>query len=347
MPAGRDAGHDSVLSVRCVYPLAAEHPQKFWVISGSGTFAWRGVPPRAMSGRGAKETLRGHLGHRRVRRCDLHPGFCRGGWCGCSTGLAARSHERPRLGLPPEQPSDDGAYELRGRAMRDALRGSDWEGRRPWRGPAGQVAASAYQGSLRPPQSPPGRRGIRESLKTTALPRPSRARGRGAPPAQSGRSRSDSSCSSSQASWVRLLTVTLRRPSASFPAPPRPLDDPRAFQAGMSPGTSRCIFGRNVASNVSPKTGMMRRVVTYVVTPAAGRDRLEDESPHLQEAFRWARQDSNLGPTDYESAALTAELRALRRERIASTVPDCFGHTRPWHKMPSSRNPTDGGGSSR
>ena len=25
----------------------------------------------------------------------------------------------------------------------------------------------------------------------------------------------------------------------------------------------------------------------------------------------WARQDSNLGPTDYEPAALTAELRAL------------------------------------
>ncbi len=37
VPAGRDAGHDSVLSVRCVYPLAAEDPQKFWVISGSGT----------------------------------------------------------------------------------------------------------------------------------------------------------------------------------------------------------------------------------------------------------------------------------------------------------------------
>ena len=81
----------------------------------------------------------------------------------------------------------------------------------------------------------------------------------------------------------------------------------------MSPGTSRCTFGRDVAGNVSPKTSMRRRVVTYVVTPAAGRDRLEDESPHLQEAFRWARQDSNLGPTDYESAALTAELRALRR----------------------------------
>ena len=31
--------------------------------------------------------------------------------------------------------------------------------------------------------------------------------------------------------------------------------------------------------------------------------------------YRWARQDSNLGPTDYESAALTAELRARRRQR--------------------------------
>ena len=30
--------------------------------------------------------------------------------------------------------------------------------------------------------------------------------------------------------------------------------------------------------------------------------------------LEWARQDSNLGPTDYESAALTAELRAPRGE---------------------------------
>ena len=30
----------------------------------------------------------------------------------------------------------------------------------------------------------------------------------------------------------------------------------------------------------------------------------------------WARQDLNLGPTDYESAALTAELRALSRLNI-------------------------------
>ena len=30
----------------------------------------------------------------------------------------------------------------------------------------------------------------------------------------------------------------------------------------------------------------------------------------------WARQDLNLGPTDYESAALTAELRARRALNI-------------------------------
>ncbi len=39
----------------------------------------------------------------------------------------------------------------------------------------------------------------------------------------------------------------------------------------------------------------------------------------------WARQDSNLGPTDYESAALTAELRALLglayRRHMARTFP--------------------------
>jgi hypothetical protein len=29
----------------------------------------------------------------------------------------------------------------------------------------------------------------------------------------------------------------------------------------------------------------------------------------------WARQDLNLGPTDYESAALTAELRAPHSSR--------------------------------
>ena len=33
------------------------------------------------------------------------------------------------------------------------------------------------------------------------------------------------------------------------------------------------------------------------------------------EQHEWARQDSNLGPTDYEPAALTAELRAPSRAR--------------------------------
>jgi hypothetical protein len=34
--------------------------------------------------------------------------------------------------------------------------------------------------------------------------------------------------------------------------------------------------------------------------------------------WEWARQDSNLGPTDYESAALTAELRARRPQSSAA-----------------------------
>ena len=40
----------------------------------------------------------------------------------------------------------------------------------------------------------------------------------------------------------------------------------------------------------------------------------------------WARQDLNLGPTDYESAALTAELRAL--PDCNSLHGKCFGRIR-------------------
>src|SRR4029077_15409949 len=41
----------------------------------------------------------------------------------------------------------------------------------------------------------------------------------------------------------------------------------------------------------------------------------------------WARQDLNLGPTDYESAALTAELRALSLYKILhsnKSVKTCY-----------------------
>ena len=38
-------------------------------------------------------------------------------------------------------------------------------------------------------------------------------------------------------------------------------------------------------------------------------------SPQAGEGW-WARQDSNLGPTDYEPAALTAELRARTIDRL-------------------------------
>src|SRR5213082_37143 len=46
------------------------------------------------------------------------------------------------------------------------------------------------------------------------------------------------------------------------------------------------------------------------------RQYLEGTRPELVKAawqFWWALQDLNLGPTDYESAALTAELRARDR----------------------------------
>ncbi len=46
---------------------------------------------------------------------------------------------------------------------------------------------------------------------------------------------------------------------------------------------------------------------------AAGMSRISDNEqakhPYFKSTIlRWAHQDSNLGPTDYESAALTAEL---------------------------------------
>jgi hypothetical protein len=37
VPASGEAGHDSILLVRCVDASVAEIPQEFWVISGCGT----------------------------------------------------------------------------------------------------------------------------------------------------------------------------------------------------------------------------------------------------------------------------------------------------------------------
>jgi hypothetical protein len=50
--------------------------------------------------------------------------------------------------------------------------------------------------------------------------------------------------------------------------------------------------------------GCRHAVLRQVADAEQIRDTLSGEVP------KWARQDSNLGPTDYESAALTAELRA-------------------------------------
>src|SRR3954467_8325667 len=62
-----------------------------------------------------------------------------------------------------------------------------------------------------------------------------------------------------------------------------------AFHGRADGGTTSCRLGRG------PRTPRTRTT--------------EGRRP----AFQWALQDLNLGPTDYESAALTAELRARKR----------------------------------
>ena len=63
---------------------------------------------------------------------------------------------------------------------------------------------------------------------------------------------------------------------------------------------------------------------------------LRRDSP---ESFRgWARQDSNLGPRDYESPALTAELQARTIVEVK--------HSKPLVTNPESIYAAVGGGSS-
>jgi hypothetical protein len=52
----------------------------------------------------------------------------------------------------------------------------------------------------------------------------------------------------------------------------------------------------------------------------AGQEKDQELSPRKR---WWARQDSNLGPMDYESTALTTELRALFIEKTTSPG-QCF-----------------------
>src|ERR687888_385880 len=54
---------------------------------------------------------------------------------------------------------------------------------------------------------------------------------------------------------------------------------------------------------------------------ASGRPEPRNQAASAQPGgLFWARQDSNLGPTDYESAALTAELRARDLRRAVAVV---------------------------
>jgi hypothetical protein len=72
------------------------------------------------------------------------------------------------------------------------------------------------------------------------------------------------------------------------------------------------------------------------------------------EIFRgWARQDSNLGPRDYESPALTAELQALfhrqtsRAKKSLASLSRCYStvnlmklrkSTKTWQKNPKAKS---------
>ena len=51
---------------------------------------------------------------------------------------------------------------------------------------------------------------------------------------------------------------------------------------------------------------------TRITSGFERRDSLPDTIASWRLKGWWARKDLNLGPTDYESAALTAELRALK-----------------------------------
>jgi hypothetical protein len=53
----------------------------------------------------------------------------------------------------------------------------------------------------------------------------------------------------------------------------------------------------------------------------------------------WARQDSNLGPRDYESPALTAELQAHVVHTLKHNISMCGAKPISWH-LNRQKNPT-------
>jgi hypothetical protein len=52
--------------------------------------------------------------------------------------------------------------------------------------------------------------------------------------------------------------------------------------------------------------GLVQRVAHFVAHRSASGDSLRNEVAVVQRLSEWARLDSNQGPTDYESAALTS-----------------------------------------
>lgn len=87
---------------------------------------------------------------------------------------------------------------------------------------------------------------------------------------------------------------------------------PASHTADVDAGTGHVMAARDAVTFRHDPHGSGRRV-TRVALPAQRRN---TETP-TGESLPWARQGSNLRPKDYESPALTTELRAPERQRSA------------------------------
>jgi hypothetical protein len=87
-----------------------------------------------------------------------------------------------------------------------------------------------------------------------------------------------------------------------------PAADTPAVRPNGTASATATTFHQQRRKRALPATAYCKHSCRTERTIGTHHRRLEPD-PETQE-LEWARQDSNLGPTDYESAALTAELRA-------------------------------------
>jgi hypothetical protein len=119
-----------------------------------------------------------------------------------------------------------------------------------------------------------------------------------------------------KAGLPRLRLHDLRHTFGTLAVQAFPLSDVKAFmghaeiattmvyvhhvpQVDAADKLSRLVSAAESVPRLRPVSGHVRD------TSAEGDEAPEGESASDAEVIEWARQDSNLGPTDYESAALT------------------------------------------